>query len=61
MSDYRCLFNLHNKCIVLAKIQTRHYYGEDEFIRMYCSMCVKSMYARAKMRISKRYVVVNTL
>ena len=61
MSDYKCLFNLHNKCIVLAKIEAKHMYGEDEFIRMYCSMCVKSMYARAKMRMSKRYIVVNTL
>jgi len=61
MSDYKCLFDLHKYCIVLSKIETKHMYGEDEFIRIYCSMCVKSVYAKAKLRISKRFTVVNTL
>ena len=59
--EYKCLFDLHKYCIVLSKIETKHYYGTDEFIKLYCSMCVKSVYAKAKARISKRFVVVNTL
>lgn len=61
MAEYKCLFNLHKYCIVLNKIQTKYYYGEDEFIRMYCGMCVKTVYAKAKLRLSRRYSVVNTL
>jgi hypothetical protein len=58
---YKCLFDLHKYCVVLAKVETKHFYGDDEFIKLYCSMCVKSVYAKAKARISKRYIVVNTL
>jgi hypothetical protein len=58
---YKCLFNLHKYCIVLSRVETKHYYGTDEFIKLYCSMCVKSVYAKAKSRIAKRFVVVNTL
>jgi len=59
--EYRCLFDLHKYCIVLSRVETKHFYGTDEFIKLYCSMCVKSVYAKAKARISKRFVVVNTL
>jgi hypothetical protein len=34
-------------------------YGSEEFIKVYCGMCVKAIYAKAKKHI--KMTVVNTL
>ncbi len=61
----KCPFGLHKYCIIITNkeaYKVKHEFLDDEFIKLYCSMCIKSMYARAKARISRKtYVVVNTL
>jgi len=57
-----CLFNLHTYCIVLDKVENPELpYGSVEFVKLYCAMCVKSAYAKAKHKLVNRYSVVNTL
>jgi len=36
-------------------------WGTDEWIKIYCAMCVKSLYAKAKFKAVSKYSVVNTL
>ena len=67
----RCLFSLHRKCVVLEKLleqlpedkakELLQKWGSDEWIKLYCAMCVKALYARAKFKAVQRYSVVNTL
>jgi hypothetical protein len=66
----RCLFGLHGECRVVKVIcendafkqrciELTAEYGSEKFIKTYCSMCIKSVYAKAKKHI--RMTVVNTL
>ena len=67
----RCLFSIHRRCVVLEKLLERlsedkakellQKWGTDEWVKLYCAMCVKSLYARAKFKAVNRYSVVNTL
>lgn len=67
----RCLFSLHRKCVVLEKLleqlpedkakELLQKWGTDEWVKLYCAMCVKSLYAKAKFKAVNRYSVVNTL
>ena len=68
----RCLFSIHRKCVVLEKLleslkdekqkqELLQKWGTDEWVKLYCAMCVKSLYAKAKFKAVNRYSVVNTL
>ena len=57
-----CLFKLRRYCVVLAELNQLPYaYGSPQFVQLYCAMCVKTVYARAKNRRLYRFSVVNTL
>jgi hypothetical protein len=66
----KCLFTLHRECRVVSIICSNDAfkdrcidltskYATEVFIKVYCAMCVKSIYAKAKKHI--RMTVVNTL
>lgn len=68
----RCLYGLHKKCLVLKRLleyikdenereKIKGSWGREEWVRLHCGMCVKSMYAKAKYEANKSYKVVNTL
>ena len=59
--EYKCLFDLHKYCIVMNRVEPRVMFGDVEFVKLYCSMCVKARYAKAKFKLINRYSVVNTL
>ena len=61
-----CLFNLHPYCIVYETLVKYHRdqkklfddkWGSPEWVKIYCAMCMKAAYAKAKNSIR----VVNTL
>jgi len=65
-----CLYALHSYCIVFSNLlksgkfkkeELEEQWGKEDWIKLHCSMCVKSMYARAKWKTVKGYSVVNTL
>jgi len=60
-----CLYKLHTYCIVEKHLREN---GKDvsnwatvDWIKLHCSMCIKAMYAKSKMRLVKGFSVVNTL
>jgi hypothetical protein len=66
----KCLFNLYAECRVVKVIceneafrdrcmEITSMYGSEKFIKTYCAMCIKSVYAKAKKHI--KMTVVNTL
>lgn len=69
----RCLFNLYDQCIVLRELVNHHKnnkalvrrlnakWGSPEWVRIYCAMCMKSVYAKAHLNKSINIRVVNTL
>jgi len=61
----RCLFGLHRYCVVAERLERSDVeiegWGSADWIRIYCSMCIKSIYAKSKMKEHKKYIVVNTL
>ena len=61
-----CLFGLYSECrvIKLAKKALEKEgieYGNKEFVKIYCGMCVKAMYAKAHLERAQSIKVVNTL
>ena len=61
----KCLYGLRKKCIVWERIpedvKEKMKFGSEDWIKLHCSMCVKTIYAKSKMRMVKGYSVVNTL
>jgi len=64
----RCVLSLHEKCIVVENIckenedvckELKGIYGKKDFLREYCAMCIKSIYASRFLR--PKVTVVNTL
>jgi len=58
-----CLFNLHSYCLVKERLGNKLEleFGSVEFVKLYCGLCVKSMYAKSKFKLINRFSVVNTL
>lgn len=59
----RCPFQLHGECVVYPYVKDN---GElvflnKEWVSMYCGMCVKTAYAKSRLRFLKHLSVVNTL
>ena len=59
MANNVCPFRLRTKCPFGFTVEDLK--EDSEKIKIYCSMCVKSTYAIAKLKYAKRYIVVNTL
>jgi len=66
----RCLFPIRRECKVIERLyeqmgdkakEITSKWGTDEWIKIYCAMCVKSLYAKAKFKAVSKYSVVNTL
>ncbi len=64
MSEARkCIIRLRKQCVVYDNLvaDEQQKYGSKEYVVTYCGMCIKSYYAKAKMRLINKYSVVNTL
>ena len=66
----KCLIGLHKYCKVIDSLEGEQglqmrksmlvgEYGSEKFLKTYCAMCVKAVYASRFRKI--RYVLVNTL
>jgi len=60
-----CLYGLHSYCIVEKRLRDNgkdtSNWGSIDWIKLNCSLCIKSMYAKAKIRMVSKFSVVNTL
>lgn len=59
-----CIFDLHEHCIVLERLGKKKEevdWGDKEWVRIYCGMCVKTIYAKSRIENIKDIRVVNTL
>ena len=54
-----CPFRLRSKCPF--GFTSEDLKEDSEKVKVYCAMCVKSTYAIAKLKIAKKYILVNTL
>jgi len=61
----KCIYGLRKKCIVYERlpkdIREKMRFGSEDWVMLHCSMCIKSTYAKAKMRKIKGCSTVNTL
>jgi hypothetical protein len=59
----KCIIKLRRYCIVYDNLidEEQAKYGSKEYVITYCSMCIKSMYAKAKHKLVNKFSVVNTL
>jgi len=68
----KCLYGLRRECrvleILLSKAQPEEEkkkllekWGSDEWVKIHCAMCVKSLYAKSRFKSVSKYSVVNTL
>jgi len=59
----QCIIKLRKYCVVYDNIakEEKEKYGSKEFVLTYCSLCIKSIYAKAKHKLVNKYSVVNTL
>jgi len=64
----KCLFPLREECKVAKRLIEQAgdkvdigKWGTDEWVKIYCAMCVKALYAKAKFKAVSKYSVVNTL
>ena len=58
----KCIFGLRRYCIVRERIESNDVeFGSESWVKLYCAMCVKVTYAKAKFKSVKSYSVVNTL
>jgi len=60
-----CIYALHSYCITYKHLSDNGIevsnWGSEEWVKLHCAMCVKSVYAKSKFKIVKSYSVVNTL
>ena len=61
MRGKKCPFLLFDKCVVFDDAKDKSEFLSKDWVRTYCSMCVKSIYARAKLLRETEVKVVNTL
>jgi hypothetical protein len=59
----KCIIRLRKTCVVFESLvdEERQKYGTKEFVVTYCSMCIKTYYAKAKHKLVNKFSVVNTL
>lgn len=61
-----CLFGLYDECRIIkyassALKKEGIEYGDKEFVKIYCGLCIKAVYARAHLEKAENIKVVNTL
>jgi len=63
MTEKKCIIGLRRYCIVHENLvdDEKQKYGSKDYVITYCSMCIKSVYAKAKRRLVNKFSVVNTL
>ena len=63
MSEKKCIIRLRKYCVVYGNLtqEEQQKYGSKDYVITYCSMCIKSVYAKAKRRLLNKFSVVNTL
>jgi len=61
--DKPCIIKLRQYCVVYDNLvnDEKEKYGSKEYVLTYCSLCIKSFYAKAKRKLVNKYSVVNTL
>ncbi len=59
----KCIIRLRSYCVVYDSLvnEEKQKYGRKEYVVTYCGICIKSYYAKAKMRLINKFSVVNTL
>jgi hypothetical protein len=63
VTEKKCIIRLRSYCAVYESLvnDERQKYGTKDYVITYCSMCIKSVYAKAKRRLVSKFSVVNTL
>jgi hypothetical protein len=59
----KCIIRLRKYCVVFNELNSEEQqkYGTKDYVITYCAMCIKTFYAKAKMKLINKYSVVNTL
>jgi hypothetical protein len=59
----KCIIRLRKYCVVYESLiqDEKEKYGSKEFMVIYCGLCIKSVYAKAKRKLVNKFSVVNTL
>jgi len=59
----KCIIRLRKYCVVYENLvqDEQQKYGSKDYVITYCSMCIKTMYAKAKHKLVNKFSVVNTL
>ena len=59
----KCIIRLRKYCVVHENLaeEEKQKYGSKDYVVTYCSMCIKTFYAKAKHRLVNKFSVVNTL
>jgi len=63
MTEKKCIIRLRKHCVVYECINSEEQqkYGTKDYVITYCSMCIKTFYAKAKHKLVNKFSVVNTL
>lgn len=67
MAGKPCLIGLYEKCRIydnikdLIKQEKAPEWGTPEWMKVYCAMCLKAVYAQAHLKRADEVKVVNTL
>jgi hypothetical protein len=61
--ERKCIIRLRKYCVVYEALSDseKEKYGSKDYVITYCALCIKTYYAKAKMKLINRYSVVNTL
>jgi hypothetical protein len=59
----KCIIRLRKHCVVYDALNDieKEKYGSKDYVITYCALCIKTFYAKAKMKLVNKYSVVNTL
>jgi hypothetical protein len=59
----KCIIRLRKYCVVYDALNDieKEKYGSKSYVLTYCGLCIKSYYAKAKIKLINKYSVVNTL
>jgi hypothetical protein len=59
----KCIIKLRKYCVVYDSLNSeeKEKYGSKDYVITYCALCIKTYYAKAKMKLINKYSVVNTL
>jgi hypothetical protein len=63
VTEKKCIIRLRKHCVVFDNLvqEEQQKYGTRDYVVTYCSMCIKTMYAKAKHKLVSKFSVVNTL